>query len=72
MEITNFTVLGMTCSHCVASVTEEVNEIPGVSRAEVDLASGRLSVASTKPVDGGLVRAAVVEAGYEVAPGDAT
>lgn len=69
MQTATFTVTGMTCSHCVASVTEEVSEIPGVSTVEVDLPSGRLSVTSHQPVDEKRVRTAVVEAGYEVTHG---
>lgn len=69
METATYTVTGMTCSHCVASVTEEVSEIPGVSDVAVDLDSGRLSVTSTEPVDPQLVADAVTEAGYEVAAG---
>ncbi len=57
----------MTCQHCVQSVTEEVSELPGVSGVEVDLASGRVTVSSERPVDDAAVRAAVAEAGYEVA-----
>ena len=69
MENATYTVTGMTCSHCVASVTEEVSEIPGVSDVAVDLDSGRLSVTSAEPVDPQLVTDAVTEAGYEVAAG---
>lgn len=69
MQTATFTVSGMTCSHCVASVTEEVREVPGVSAVEVDLPSGRLSVTSPQPVDEERVREAVVEAGYEVTHG---
>ncbi|HHX86481.1 MAG TPA: heavy-metal-associated domain-containing protein [Actinomycetales bacterium] len=61
-----YTVSGMTCGHCVASVEEEVSEIPGVSSVEVELASGRLVVVSPDPIDPALVRAAVDEAGYTV------
>lgn len=61
-----YTVKGMTCEHCVKSVTEEVSEIPGVTGVDVDLPSGRVTVASDQPVDDGAVRAAVTEAGYEV------
>jgi copper chaperone CopZ len=64
-----YTVVGMTCSHCVAAVTEEVSAVPGVAAVGVDLASGGLTVTSTEPVDEGAVRAAVEEAGYEVAAG---
>ncbi len=62
-----YMVTGMTCQHCVQSVTEEVSEVPGVSGVEVDLASGRVTVSSERPVDDAAVRAAVAEAGYEVA-----
>jgi copper chaperone CopZ len=41
-----YTVAGKTCSHCVASVTEEVSEIPGVGNVQVDLASGAVVVTS--------------------------
>ncbi|MBB1056373.1 heavy-metal-associated domain-containing protein [Dietzia sp. B19] len=65
MSVTSrFTVSGMTCGHCVASVKEEVSEIPGVTDVEVDLESGRLVVVAPDPVDPALVRAAVDEAGY--------
>jgi len=60
-----YTVTGMTCAHCVASVTEEVGEIDGVAEVDVDLAAGRLSVTGTDVTDE-QVQAAVEEAGYEV------
>lgn len=60
------TVQGMTCSHCVLSVREEVSEVPGVRAVNVDLASARMTVSGEK-LDDGAVRAAVAEAGYEVA-----
>jgi copper ion binding protein len=59
-----YTVHGMTCNHCVLSVTEEVGEITGVHDVDVDLASGRLVVRGD--VDDAAVHAAVAEAGYEV------
>jgi copper chaperone len=63
----SYTVTGMTCGHCVASVTEEVQEIPGVTDVRVDLATGALSVTSSQPIDAAAVRAAVDEAGYQLA-----
>jgi len=66
MATAQFTVTGMTCQHCVASVTEEVSEISGVTGVEVDLDSGRLTVSSDTPIDEATVRAAVDEAGYTV------
>ena len=63
---TTYTVVGMTCDHCVHAVTEEVSQVPGVTGVDVDLASGRVTVTSDSPVDEPAVRAAVEEAGYEV------
>ena len=59
-------VSGMTCGHCVASVTEEVSKVDGVTAVDVDLASGDVTVSSASPVDLDAVTAAVEEAGYEV------
>ena len=67
MSTATYTVVGMTCGHCVSSVTEEVAQVPGVTAVDVDLASGGLTVTSEAPVEETAVRAAVEEAGYEVA-----
>jgi copper chaperone len=61
------TVTGMTCGHCVASVTEEVQEIPGVEKVDVTLETGALTVTSAEPLDDATVRSAVEEAGYQLA-----
>ena len=60
----NYIVTGMTCQHCVASVTEEVAEVPGVTAVEVDLASGTLKVETDRPVSDSEISAAVATAGY--------
>jgi copper chaperone len=67
VSTSTFTVVGMTCGHCVSAVTEEVSQVPGVTAVDVDLASGGLTVTGDAPVDETAVRAAVQEAGYEVA-----
>ena len=67
MTTRSYTVTGMTCSHCVASVSEEVGDIPGVEEVAVSLNTGALTVVSTEPVDDSAVRAAVEAAGYRVA-----
>jgi copper chaperone len=66
MSERTYTVTGMSCDHCVRAVTTEVSELPGVTKVDVDLATGRVLVASDTPLDDGAVRAAVEEAGYEV------
>jgi copper chaperone len=63
----SYTVTGMTCEHCVASVTEEVQEIPGVEQVEVVLESGARTIASADPVADDEVKAAVETAGYQLA-----
>ena len=63
---TTYTVTGMTCEHCVASVTEEVSDLDGASVVSVDLASGELVVDGDVHRD--QVQAAVQEAGYDLTP----
>ena len=63
---TTYTVEGMTCGHCVASVTEEVTQIAGVSDVDVELATGEVTVTSDSELDIETVRAAVTEAGFEL------
>ena len=58
-----YTVEGMTCGHCVAAVTEEVGQIPGVTDVQVTLEGGRLVVTSDTPVDFDRIVEAVAEAG---------
>ncbi|MFB9705283.1 heavy-metal-associated domain-containing protein [Rhodococcus aetherivorans] len=68
----HYLVEGMTCSHCVASVTEEVSGIDGVESVSVDLKAGaasRIMVVSDRPVPVEQVRDAVVEAGYTLVVG---
>jgi copper chaperone len=62
-----YTVTGMTCGHCVASVTEEVQEISGVENVDVVLETGSLTVTSAEPVDDVAVKTAVEDAGYQLA-----
>jgi copper chaperone len=62
-----YTVSGMTCGHCVASVTEEVQELPGVENVDVVLETGAVTVTSSEPLEDDAVRAAVEEAGYRLA-----
>jgi copper chaperone len=63
-----FKVTGMTCGHCVASVSKEVAKLENVSSVDVDLASGAVTVHSDGPIDPVAFAAAVDEAGYQVAP----
>lgn len=69
MSTTTYTVRGMTCGHCVAAVTEEITQIPGVSDVSIDLVEGGDSsvvVTSEELLSPDSVREAVDEAGYEL------
>lgn len=61
----NYFVEGMTCAHCVTSVTEEVNEVPGTQGVDVDLETGRLIVTGQDFTDAEIA-AAVKEAGFSI------
>ena len=64
---TSWTVTGMTCGHCVASVTEELQEVDGVQDVAVTLETGEVVVTSAEPLTREAVEAAVTEAGYQLA-----
>ena len=66
-QASTYTVTGMTCGHCVSSVTEEVQQIPGVEDVDVVLETGAVTITSAEPIDEAAVRAAVEEAGYQLA-----
>ena len=68
MGVESFNISGMTCAHCVAAVTAEVSKIKGVTKVDVDLASGSVTVESDPPVDPNALAAAIDEAGYTLAP----
>jgi copper chaperone len=64
---TTYTVTGMSCEHCVRAVTAELSVLSGVADVRVDLDTGAVTVTSETPLAVGAVRAAVDEAGYELA-----
>ena len=63
---TTYLVKGMTCGHCVNSVSTEIARIDGVTSVDVDLPTGNVSVSSAGSISEDAVKAAVDEAGYEV------
>ncbi|UFU02906.1 heavy-metal-associated domain-containing protein [Ruania suaedae] len=69
MTTTTIEVTGMTCGNCVAHVTEELQEIDGVTDVSVDLRAGTpspVTLTSSTSLEEAAIRAAVDEAGYEV------
>lgn len=67
---TTVNVSGMTCQHCVLSVTEELTELDGVESVDVDLVAGGTSpvvVTSSRELSDEEIAEAVAEAGYSIA-----
>ena len=67
---TTYGVTGMTCGHCISAVQQEVGALPGVQDVAVDLVvdgTSSVRVTSDADLDEAEVRAAVQEAGYELA-----
>jgi copper chaperone len=61
---TTVTVAGMTCEHCVRSVTEELSRLSGVLTVDVTLSSGLVTLTSNRKLTDTEIVGAVDEAGY--------
>ncbi len=59
-------VPGISCGHCVAAITGEVQAVAGVERVEVSIDAKTVTVTVTGAVDVAAIEAAITEAGYEV------
>jgi len=58
---------GMSCSHCAAAVTKELQAVDGVTSAEVNLEEKTATVGVSAPaLTDAALREAVEEAGFEV------
>jgi len=67
---TTLPVAGMTCGHCVSAVTQELTALDGVQDVQVELVpngTSTVTVTSAAPLDDAAVRAAIDEAGYDLA-----
>ena len=64
MTVATFTATGMTCQHCVASVTKKVSELAHVTSVAVDLPTGKVTVESDVPITADEVITAIDKAGY--------
>jgi copper chaperone CopZ len=66
-ETISYEVPGVHCAHCEAAIKQEVGGVEGVERVEVDLDTKKVTV-SGNALDDARLRAAIDEAGYDVAP----
>ena len=67
MNSNTYSVTGMSCGHCVGAVQGELGRLPGVRNVEVKLDLGQVTVISEDKLDIATVRAAIEEAGYDLA-----
>ncbi len=71
---TTVNVSGMTCGHCVSSVSEELESLAGVEGVDVDLNAGGIStvtITSSQELSPAEIGEAVAEAGYLVVANEA-
>ncbi|NWF93638.1 MAG: cytochrome b/b6 domain-containing protein [Syntrophaceae bacterium] len=59
-------VKGMSCQHCVMSVTRALSQLEGIQNVQVDLQSGEVRFENTKAIPSDRIDKAIEEAGYEV------
>jgi copper chaperone CopZ len=65
-DVATYSVPGIHCAHCETSIREEVSEVEGVDQVDVDLETKVVQVTG-RELDDAALRAAIAEAGYEVA-----
>ncbi|WP_427015805.1 heavy-metal-associated domain-containing protein [Pseudarthrobacter sp. P1] len=71
---TTVSISGMTCGHCVSSVTEELSSLAGVTGVSIELNKGGISeatVTSSLTLSPAEIGEAVAEAGYLVVANEA-
>ena len=59
-------VQGMSCQHCVMSVTKALNQLDGIKNVQIDLAKGEVRFDNTKSITSDQIQKAITDAGYEV------
>ena len=59
-------IQGMSCQHCVMSVTKALGNLPGVKGVKVDLAKGETTFDNPQNIPFEEIRQVVEAAGYQV------
>jgi copper chaperone len=59
-------VKGMSCQHCVMSVTKALGQLEGIKNVQVDLAKGQVRFDNSKEIASSRIEKAISDAGYEV------
>jgi len=61
-------VKGMSCHHCVMSVTKALGQLEGIKNVQVDLAKGEVRFDNTMELASNRIAKAIEDAGYEIVP----
>ena len=64
--VTSLKVKGMSCQHCMTSVTKALGQLEGIKNVQVDLAKGEVWFDNTKEIASNRIEKAISDAGYEV------
>jgi len=59
-------IKGMSCQHCVASVTKALSAITGISDVKVNLEKGEATFTESSPVPDQTIKGAISKIGFEV------
>ena len=63
---TTIKIKGMSCQHCVASVTKALSDIEGVTDVQVSLEKGEATFSEQSPVAEETIKDAISKIGFEV------
>ena len=63
---TTVNIKGMSCGHCVMSVSQALKQMADVKDVQVDLDNAKATIEHEKPIDMGKVRDVIEKAGYEI------
>jgi copper chaperone len=59
-------IKGMSCQHCVSSVTKALSAITGISDVNVSLEKGEAAFTESSPVSKETIKDAITKIGFEV------
>ena len=62
--MTTISIKGMSCQHCVASVTKALVEIPGITNVNVNLEEAEANYEGN--VDVSILKEAILKIGFEM------
>jgi len=67
-QFRTYQIAGLRCNHCKANAEKAISSLEGVTKVEIDLASGRAVVEGT--VEDEAVRKAIETLGYTIVQGE--